>query len=292
MLSWRNVCSNKNEMEYLGVIVGKGKTRMDPKKLMAVANYAVPQNTMDVGAFLGFMGYYQYFMPGYLQIAQPLLDLTKKTTPWHWGPDQDKAFLMLKQLMCTAPVLTQPDFNKKFYLQTDMSRYGMGAILSQEGGPETLTPTMAKQHKPILHPIAYYSATFTPMEQNYDVYNQELLAIMKALAHWRQYLGWTKVLFTIMTNHVNLQHWKSPQNLVQHVARWHMDLQEYDYKIQYIPGKENTLLDALSQQPGADKGQEDNQGVVVIPVEKFKILAVKHIMPEGKVHIPPLNKVK
>jgi hypothetical protein len=86
----------QEEMEYLGVIIGKGKLRMDPKKLMAVANYAKPQNTTDVQAFLGFTGYYQYFVPGYLQVAQPLLDLTKKTMPWHWGPDQEKAFLMLK----------------------------------------------------------------------------------------------------------------------------------------------------------------------------------------------------
>jgi hypothetical protein len=179
----------QEEMEYLGIIMGKGKLRMDPKKLMAVANYAKPKNTTDVWAFLGFTGYYCYFVPGYSQIVWPLLDLTKKTTPWHWGLDQEKAFLMLKRLMCMAPVLMQLDFNKKFYLQTDASGYGMGAILSQEGGPDTLTPTLTKHHKPILHPIVYYLATFTPTECNYDVYDRELLAIMKALAHWQPYLG-------------------------------------------------------------------------------------------------------
>jgi hypothetical protein len=92
------------------------------------------------------------------------LDLTKKTMPWHWGLDQEQAFIMLKCLMCSVPVLTQLDFNKKFYLQTDASGYGMGAILSQEGDTNTLTPTMAKKQKPTLHPIAYYSVTFTPME--------------------------------------------------------------------------------------------------------------------------------
>jgi hypothetical protein len=73
-----------------------------------------------------------------------------------------------------------------------------------------------------------------------------------------------------------------------------VDLQEYDYEIQYVPGKENAPLDMLSQQPGADKGQEDNQGVVVIPAEKFKtaISATSHITPEGKVCIPPLDEVK
>jgi hypothetical protein len=73
-----------------------------------------------------------------------------------------------------------------------------------------------------------------------------------------------------------------------------MDLQEYDYEIQYISEKENAPPDALSRQPGVDKGQEDNQGIVVIPVERFKatISAMKHVTPEGKVCVPPLNEVK
>jgi hypothetical protein len=66
--------------------------------------------------------------------------------------------------MCSTLVLTQPNFNKKFYLQMDALGYGMGAILSQEGDPDTFTTTLAQQHKLVLHPIAYYLATFTPTE--------------------------------------------------------------------------------------------------------------------------------
>jgi hypothetical protein len=68
-----------------------------------------------------------------------------------------------------------------------------------------------------------------------------------------------------------------------------MDLQEYDYKIQYIPGKENAPPDVLSRQLGADRGQEDNQGMVVLPPEKFKVNA---LTPTNKVLILPLNEVK
>jgi hypothetical protein len=125
---------------------------MDPKKLMVVVNYPALQNMMNVQAFLGFTGYYQYFAPGYLQVAHPLLDLTKKATWWHWGPNQEKAFVTLKRLMCMALVLMQPDFNKKLYLQMDVSGYGMGAILSQEGDTETLMPTMARRWSPFCTP--------------------------------------------------------------------------------------------------------------------------------------------
>ena len=73
---------------------------------------------------------------------------------------QQLAFVLLKDLMCAAPVLIQPNFDKKFFLQVDTSAYGMGAILSQQG--EITSPSLEKWQKPVLHPIAYYSATFTP----------------------------------------------------------------------------------------------------------------------------------
>jgi hypothetical protein len=76
------------------------------------------------------------------------------------------------------------------------------------------------------------------------------------------------------------------------VAHWHIDLQEYNYKIMYISGKQNALPDALSRPPGVDQGKEDNQAITVLPPEKFKMPTIRHITPEGKVCIPPLNKVK
>jgi hypothetical protein len=80
--------------------------------------------------------------------------------------------------MCQNPILRQPDYTKPFFLATDTSAYGVGAVLLQEGDkhPRKTSPTK--------HPIAYYSATFTPTERNYNIYERELLALMKALAHW------------------------------------------------------------------------------------------------------------
>jgi hypothetical protein len=71
----------KREIEYLGVIVGNRVLKMNPKKLESVKNWAVPNNPTEIQKFLGFTGYYRYFVPNYSQIARPLLHLTKKTTP-------------------------------------------------------------------------------------------------------------------------------------------------------------------------------------------------------------------
>jgi len=279
-------CSfEQTKIDFLGVIMGNGQIQMDPSKIKAVQEWLTPKTPTEVRAFLGFTGYYRYFVKNYSLIARPLLDLTKKAVEWHWEEPQEQAFQELKMIMCQKPVLAQPDFNKKFYLQTDASAYGLGAVLSQDMGG-TMTNESTKL-KPTLHPIAYYSATFTPTEQNYDIYERELLAVMKSLSHWRPYLGWTKILFTIWTDHANLQYWKAPQNLNRRTAQWHVDLQEYNYEIEYIPGKANVTSDFLSQPPGTDQGKEDNQSIIVIPPECCRVIST-----QGKIQVPPILEVK
>jgi RNase H-like domain found in reverse transcriptase len=106
--------------------------------------------------------------------------------------------------MCRRPILKQPNYTKPFFLSTDTSAYGVGAVLSQEGETNPCTK------KPTQQPIAYYSATFTPTKRNYDIYEHELLAVIKALTHWRPHLAATKEPVTVLTDHVNLTYWKTP----------------------------------------------------------------------------------
>jgi len=199
-------------IEFLGVNVDQGTVQMDDTKIVKVKNWITPHNVREVRKFLGFTGYYRYFIQDYSKKARPLLYLTHNTTPWQWGPDQQTAFKTLRDAMCDKPVLRQPDFTKPFYVLTDASAYGMGAILSQEGETDILHVETTHK-KPKLHPVAYYSATFTETERNYDIYNRELLAIMKAITHWRPYLIWTEDPFTIYMDHANLLYWKSPHKL-------------------------------------------------------------------------------
>jgi len=92
---------------------------------------------------------------------EPLLDLTKKVTPWIWTETQTKAFETLKMLMCSKPILTQPQYDKPFVVHTDASAYGVG----RHNSYRTERSTPKKPSKPHLHPIAYYSAMFTPTER-------------------------------------------------------------------------------------------------------------------------------
>jgi hypothetical protein len=253
----------QKEVEFLGVILGHNTIHMDPAKVQGVADWKPLRTVRDIRAFLGFTGYYRYFIKDYSKIARPLIHLTKKATPFTWGEAQVKAFETLKTHMCQNPILCQPDYTKPFFLATDTSAYGVGAVLLQEGDKHP------GKNSPTKHPIAYYSATFTPTECNYDIYKRELLALMKALAHWRPHLAGLTIPVTVLTDHANLTYWKSPRKVNCHVARWFAELQEYHLKIQHVPGKLHTSADLLSRPLGVDRGDTDNENMTLLHPDMF-----------------------
>src|SRR5882757_9259497 len=260
----------QRRIEFLGVVLEGNTIQMDPTKVKGVEEWPLPRNPTDIHSFLGFTGFYCYFIPNYSHIARPLLELTKKMMPWVWTEAQTTAFETLKKLMCSKPVLTQPQYNKLFVVHTDTSAYGVGAILLQEGEINPQKPV-----KPRLHPIAYYSVTFTPTERNYDIYERELLAVLKALQNWRPHLAWTPHPFTLITDHANLTFWKHPRKVNRRVARWYGELQDYWFKIKHVPGKTHTAADFLSRPFIDNKGERDNEDVVVLPPKLFVNSAIQ-----------------
>ena len=119
------------------------------------------------------------------------------------------------------------------------------------------------------HPVAYFSATLTEAERNYDIFSLELYAIVRALRHWRAFVAGSPETIIIHTDHANLQYWREPHKVPRRIAREMMELEEYNFKLVHIKGRENGRADALSRWPSYDQGEEDNQGVVVLPDHLF-----------------------
>ena len=102
---------------------------------------------------------------------------------------------------------------------------------------------------------------------------------MKALHHWRPHVAATEIPVTILTDHANLTHWKVPRKVNRRVARWFRELQEYNLVIQHVPGKLHTAADMLSRPPTDDKGERDNNDLILLPEEMF-IRLQTDVMPE------------
>jgi hypothetical protein len=144
-----------------------------------------------------------------------------------------------------------------FELEVDASGFAMGAVLLQ------------KKEDGKKHPIAYYSKTLSVAEQNYNIYDLELLAIVNALDHWRLYLTGSPHKIIIYSNHQNLLYWKEPHKISRRIAREVLMLSEYNFEIHHIKGTSNKRVDALSRRPDYDQGQDDNANITVLPERVF-----------------------
>ena len=245
------------QMDYLGIIIEKGMTRMDPVKIEGIRNWPRPSKVKDIRSFLGFCNFYRPFIRGFAHIARPLNELTKKDTEWNWTSRQEEAFNALKACVTNEPVLAHPELDKQFEVEVDASGFVLGAVLLQ------------KKSDGKKHPIVYYSSTLNAAERNYDIYELEYLAIHRAMMHWRHFLTGSPHKIIIHSDHQNLTYWKDPQKLSRRIARERLDLMEFDFEIRHIPGKSNSRADALSRRPDYDQGTCDNENIVVLPEDVF-----------------------
>ena len=157
----KKCCLFQQRVSFLGHILTESGIEVQPDKVEAVQNWPTPRNLTELRSFVGLCSYYRRFIAGFADIAAPLHDLTKKHASFRWGPEQDRAFNELKQRLISAPILGMPRDEGTYYLDTDASNLGLGAVLSQEqDGHEVV--------------LAYASRTLTRAEKNYDVTRQEL----------------------------------------------------------------------------------------------------------------------
>ncbi|GJW04076.1 putative reverse transcriptase domain-containing protein [Tanacetum coccineum] len=154
--------------------------------------------------------------------------LTQKNVKFDWSEKAEAAFQLLKQKLCSAPILALPEGCENFVVYCDASRKGLGAVLMQR---EKV--------------IAYASRQLKIHEKNYTTHDLELGAVVFALKMWRHYLYGTKCV--VFTDHKSLQHILDQKELNMRQRRWLELLSDYDCEIRYHPGKANVVADALSR---------------------------------------------
>ena len=223
------------EVDFLGYKVRYGEYSPCPVKTAAIKDWLTPTNLKELRSFIGFCNFYRMFIANFSQIAHSLHLLTKKDQEYVWGEAQRQAFQELRTRLTSSPVLRLPDLSKLFTIQTDASKLGTGAVLLQQDAAG------------VSHPCAYLSQALVGAEQNYQVYDLELLAVIRALKAWRPYLVSPVEPTVIYTDHQNITYFRQPQDLTARQMRWHSILQEYPVRFVHIVGKKNGAPDLLSR---------------------------------------------
>ncbi|GJY71144.1 putative reverse transcriptase domain-containing protein [Tanacetum coccineum] len=216
------------KVQFLGHVIDSEGIHVDPAKIESIKDWTSPKSPTEIRQFLGLAGYYRRFIEGFSKIAKPMTKLTQKKVKFVWGDKQEAAFQLLKQKLCSAPILALPEGSEDFIAYCDASKKGLGAVLMQR---EKV--------------ISYASRQLKIHEKNYTTHDLELGAVVFALKIWRHYLYGTKC--TVFTDHKSLQHILDQKELNMRQRRWLELLSDYDCDIRYHPGKANVVADALSR---------------------------------------------
>ncbi|KAK3556977.1 hypothetical protein QTP70_022326 [Hemibagrus guttatus] len=239
-------------VQFLGYVIDRSGVCMDKKKVTAVRDWPTPTSVKELQRFLGFANFYRRFIKGYSSVTSPLTNLLcNKPKALTWTPVAMRAFQTLKQAFTTAPLLVHPDLELPFIVEVDASTTGVGAVLSQQqGNPRKL------------HPCAFFSQKLNPAEMNYDIGNQELLAVKLALEEWRHWLEGAKHPFTVLTDHKNLEYLRAAKRLNPRQARWALFFTRFKFTISYRPGSKNVKADAPSRLYSPDIANDDPEPIL------------------------------
>ena len=224
------------EINFLGHVISAKGIATDPAKTNAIRHWPRPTSVNEVQQFLGLANYYRRFIFNFSKIAVPLTNLTKQTKVFEWDTACEKAFKLLKEKLCSAPVLKLPDFTKPFRVRADASLYALGCELSQE-------------YNGVWHPVCFDSRKLSSAESRYSTYEREWLGIIHALKKWRHYLYGSDI--TVQTDHLPIVNaCKRVEPPVNHrTARWIEFMQEYNCTMQHIAGTKMIVADAISRRP-------------------------------------------
>ncbi|KAL5775964.1 hypothetical protein ACOSP7_013524 [Xanthoceras sorbifolium] len=232
------------EVYFLGHKIKDGVLMMDEAKIKAICEWDPPTKVPELRSFLGLVNYYRRFIKGYSARAAPLTDLLKKNKAWEWSSECQEAFEGLKKAVTEEPVLSLPDHSKPYEVQTDASDFAIGGVLMQDG-----------------HPIAFESRKLNDTERRYTVQEKEMTAVVHCLRIWRHYLLGSH--FIIRTDNVATSYFQTQKKLSPKQARWQDFLAEFDYTLEYKPGKANLVADALSRKAELATMRSAPQGEVI-----------------------------
>ena len=188
----------KKEIHYLGHLISVSSIQPLPEKLDSIRNMPKPRSPKEIKQFLGLTGYYRKFVPRFSDMARPLTKLLAHDCKFEWTKQCDISFQMLKDTLCSAPILRYPDTSKPYTLYTDASKYGWAGVLTQSH-----TSTVDGKEIMMDHPVSYVSGLFHGSQLNWATLTKEAYAIYMSIKKSTFYLTGHEI--TLRSDHLPLK---------------------------------------------------------------------------------------
>ena len=233
----------QSSVRYHGHILSSDGIKPDPEKVEAVTEMPRPRDKAGVRTLLGLVNYMGKFCPHLSDVSEPLRELTKQESEFHWSAVHDEAFKKIQSMLTQAPILRYYDLDEEVTIEADASDYGLGAVLLQNKKP-----------------VEFASRVLTSTERRYSQIEKEALALTFACERFNQYV-FGRELVTAITDHKPLEMimLKSINSAPKRLQRMMLRLQKYKLKVIHRPGKTMLISDHLSRNPLPNKQPETEE---------------------------------
>jgi transposase InsO family protein len=223
-------------VKYLGFQLDGNGVQIDDNRRQALREIKPPGTSKQLRAFLGLANFFRRMTKGFAQTAEPLYQMLRssegKAAAYPLQGAQLTAFEELKKAIVESPVCRHVDYRKPLYLRTDASNSGIGAMLYQ-----------MQEAPPAAQPVVFLSRTFRGAEERWTTAEKEAYAVFWAVQKLESHLlGHPFVVETDNKTITYMANSKTPK-----IIRWRLKLDEFDFQIRHISGKDNVVADGLSR---------------------------------------------
>ena len=220
----------KKEIHYLGHLISVNGIQPLPEKLESIRSMPKPRSPKEIKQFLSLTGYYRKFVPRFSDMARPLTKLLAHDCEFKWTNQCDNSFQMLKDTLCSAPILKYPDTSKPYTLYTDASKYGWAGVLTQSH-----TSVVDGKSITMDHPISYVSGLFRGSQLNWAALTKEAYAIYMSIKKSTFYLTGHEI--TLRSDHLPLKKFLRKMTLNNTVNNWSTEIESFNINFVHISGK-------------------------------------------------------
>ena len=224
----------RTRIQVLGHEISHEGIRISRNKLTDHHRFVLPSTGKEIEQDLGFFNFFRSFIPNYAQLTAPLEKLRKEgSLDGKFTDEHKEIYTILKNVLFSDTVLSFPDWTRPFFIATDASNHGVGAVLYQEDD---------NGNKKFIN---FASSALNKGQKNYPAMKKELFALVFALMRFREYIWGTK--FTLFTDHRALAYLHTVGATSPMLSNWFNIIFEYDFEIIHKPGILNIIPDRISR---------------------------------------------
>lgn len=227
------------EINFLGYVIDSKGMRPTTEKVSAILNYPKPQTVVDLRRFLGMINFYRRNLPHAAEKQAPLNSFlvgSKKNDKRKidWSPEAENAFSQIKNDLANATAIAHPLPAAKLRIVSDASDFAMGAALEQH-------------FNDAWEPLAFFSRKFSPAQTKYSAYDRELTAMHEAVKHFRQLIEGREFEIATDQKPLTFAFSQRSEKASPRQARQLEFIAQFTTTINFIPGRDNVVADALSR---------------------------------------------